>query len=52
VVLILDPDKKPYESYPVINLADCTGSQINNPVNIKAALADGDYGVRIEELAF
>jgi HD-GYP domain-containing protein (c-di-GMP phosphodiesterase class II) len=52
LVLILDPDKKPYESYPVINLADCTGSQINNPVNIKAALADGDYGVRIEELAF
>jgi putative nucleotidyltransferase with HDIG domain len=52
VVLILDPDKRPYGSYPVINLADCTHSHISNPVNIKAALADGDYGVRIEELAF
>jgi HD-GYP domain-containing protein (c-di-GMP phosphodiesterase class II) len=52
VVLILDPDKKPYGSYPIINLADYTPGHIGNPVNIKKAIADGDYGIRIEELAF
>jgi HD-GYP domain-containing protein (c-di-GMP phosphodiesterase class II) len=52
VVLILDPEKKPYGSNPVFNLADFTGGQTSNPVYIKAALADGDYGISIEELAF
>jgi HD-GYP domain-containing protein (c-di-GMP phosphodiesterase class II) len=52
VVLLLDPDKSPYGSYPIINLADYTQGHIGNPVNIKKALADGEYGIRIEELAF
>jgi hypothetical protein len=52
VVLILDPDKKPYGSNPVYNLADFTGGRVSNPVYIKAALADGEYGISIEELAF
>ncbi len=52
VVLILDPDKTPYGSYPIINLADYTHGHIGNPVNVKKALADGEYGVRIEELSF
>ena len=52
VVLILDPDKSPYGSYPIINLADYTPGHIGNSVNIKKALADGEYGVLIEELAF
>jgi HD-GYP domain-containing protein (c-di-GMP phosphodiesterase class II) len=52
VVLLLDPDKSPYGSYPLINLADYNHGHIGNPVNIKKALADGEYGIRIEELAF
>jgi HD-GYP domain-containing protein (c-di-GMP phosphodiesterase class II) len=52
VVLLLDPDKSPYGSYPIINLADHTPGNVGMQVNIKKALADGDYGIRIEELAF
>jgi HD-GYP domain-containing protein (c-di-GMP phosphodiesterase class II) len=52
VVLLLDPDKSPYGSYPIINLADYTPGQTGNQVNISKALADGEYGIRIEELAF
>ena len=52
VVLLLDPDKSPYGSYPIINLADYNQQDDGRPVNIKKALADGDYGIRIEELAF
>jgi HD-GYP domain-containing protein (c-di-GMP phosphodiesterase class II) len=52
VVLLLDPDKKPYGSMPRINLDDYTHSHTNNPVNIKTTLADGAYGIRIEEMAF
>jgi hypothetical protein len=51
-VLILDPDKSPYGSYPIINLADYAPGHIGKQVNIKKALADGEYGIRIEELAF
>jgi len=52
VVLLLDPDKSPYGSYPIINLADYTKGHIGDQINIKKALADGEYGIRIEELAF
>jgi len=52
VVLLLDPDKSPYGSYPLINLADYTQEHAGIAVNIKKALADGEYGIRIEELAF
>ena len=52
VVLLLDPDKSPYGSYPLINLADYTQKHAGSEVNIKKALADGEYGILIEELAF
>lgn len=52
VVLLLDPDKSPYGSYPIVNLADYSPGSIGEPIHIKKALADGEYGVRIEELAF
>ena len=52
VVLLLDPDKTPYGSYPLISLADYTKGHHASPVNITKALADGEYGIRIEELAF
>jgi HD-GYP domain-containing protein (c-di-GMP phosphodiesterase class II) len=52
VVLLLDRNKKPYGSYPRVNLADYSHAQLGNPVNIKTALADGAYGIWIEEMAF
>ena len=51
VVLLLDPDKSPYGSYPLINLANYTQENASSAVNIKKALADGEYGILIEELA-
>jgi HD-GYP domain-containing protein (c-di-GMP phosphodiesterase class II) len=52
VVLLLDPDKRSYGSYPVINLADPTHGHLGNPLTIKTTLADGEYGIRMEELSF
>jgi HD-GYP domain-containing protein (c-di-GMP phosphodiesterase class II) len=52
VVLLLDPDKTPYGSYPIVNLADYSNGPIGQPVTIRKALADGEYGIRVEELAF
>jgi HD-GYP domain-containing protein (c-di-GMP phosphodiesterase class II) len=52
VVLLLDPGKSPYGSYPIVNLADYTDGPLGQPVQIRKALADGEYGIRIEELAF
>lgn len=51
VILLLDPDKKPYFSYPVVSLVDYTNCHLNNPVNIKKTLADGEFGLKIEELS-
>jgi HD-GYP domain-containing protein (c-di-GMP phosphodiesterase class II) len=52
VVLILDPDKTPYGSYPIINLADYSPGHTGNPINIVKTIVDGDYDIRVEELAF
>ena len=52
VVLLLDPDKVPYNSHPIINLADDNDEHTGIPVNIKKTLADGEHDIRIEELAF
>ena len=51
VVLLLDPDKRPYGAYPVINLADPAHSHLGNPLTIRTTLADGEYGIRMEELS-
>lgn len=52
VILLLDPDKKPYVSYPVVSLVDYTSCQLNNPVNIRKALADGEFGLKMEAFSF
>jgi HD-GYP domain-containing protein (c-di-GMP phosphodiesterase class II) len=52
VVLLLDLDKKPYVSNPVVSLVDYTHRDLNNQINIKKTLADGEYGLKIEELSF
>ncbi len=52
VVLLLDLDKKPYASNPVVSLVDYTDRDLNNQINIKKALVDGEYGLKIEALSF
>jgi len=51
VVLLLDPDKNPYESYPIVNLSSYSYRNNGEPVTVKKTLADGEYGIVIEELS-
>lgn len=50
LVLILDKNKKPYGNFPVINLLHYSHDQDTPPVQIQHTLADGEYGINIEEL--
>jgi len=50
VVLLLDPDKRPYESYPLVSLVDYCHGTTNKPVDISRTLADGTYDIKMEEL--
>jgi HD-GYP domain-containing protein (c-di-GMP phosphodiesterase class II) len=49
VILLLDPDKKAYGNYAVVNMDDYHKN--NNPVSIIRTLADGEYGLIIEDLS-
>ncbi|NNG14065.1 MAG: HD-GYP domain-containing protein, partial [Gammaproteobacteria bacterium] len=49
VVLLLNPDKKPYSDYSVVRLV--SHSHNNTPVTIVRTLKDGEYGLKIEELS-
>jgi hypothetical protein len=50
VVLLLDPDKRPYESYPLVSLVDYSYGNSRKPVDISKTLADGMYDIKVEEL--
>lgn len=50
VILLLDPDKQPYGNFALINLDNY--SHNNTPVRIVKTLADGEYGIDVEELSF
>lgn len=49
VILLLDPDKQSYGTYSLASLDNYTRD--DSPVTIIKTLADGDYGVFVEELA-
>ncbi|TDY00543.1 HD-GYP domain-containing protein [Thiohalophilus thiocyanatoxydans] len=49
VILLLDPDKQPYGSFTLINLDNYNHN--GTPVRIAKTLADGEYGIDIEELS-
>jgi HD-GYP domain-containing protein (c-di-GMP phosphodiesterase class II) len=49
VILLLDANKEAYGSYPVVSLDDY--SKDNNPVTIQRTLADGEYGIKVEDLS-
>jgi len=50
VVLLLDPGKQPYESYPLVSLVDYSDVATGRPVDISKTLADGTYDINMEEL--
>lgn len=49
VILLLDPNKQPYGTYTVIGLDNYRQDDL--PVTIHKTLADGEFGLEIEELA-
>lgn len=49
VILLLDAEKQPYGSFTLINLDNYHID--NQPVRITKTLADGEYGINIEELS-
>jgi hypothetical protein len=49
IILLLDADKQPYGSFTLINLDNYNVD--NQPVRITKTLADGEYGINIEELS-
>ncbi len=50
LVLLLDPDKKPYGSNTILNLLNQTEDRNGQPLNIVSSLPDGEYGLVIDEL--
>lgn len=50
VVLLLDADKRPYGSYPLVSLVDYSHGNSDKPVNVAKTLAAGTYDVDVEEL--
>jgi HD-GYP domain-containing protein (c-di-GMP phosphodiesterase class II) len=50
VILILDADKKPYGSLPIVNLVENLTDDQDNPMYIVSSLADGTYGIDVEQL--
>ncbi len=52
VVLLLDADKNPYGSYPVVNLLKETHTYDGKPLHIVAGVAHGEYPINLEDLTF
>ncbi len=51
LILLLDADKQSYGTFPSINLLDQTHDDRGQPLHITKTLAEGEYGLDIEELS-
>ncbi len=51
VVLLLDPEKRPYGSYPIVNLVSEIQDSHGFPQHVRKTLIDGAYGLSVESLA-
>ena len=49
VILLLDTNKAPYGTYPLVNLDNYIAH--GQPVSIRRTLADGEYGIAVETLS-
>jgi HD-GYP domain-containing protein (c-di-GMP phosphodiesterase class II) len=52
IMLILDRDKQPYESYPIIDLVKETHDKDGNPLAIVRGIPDGLYKLDLSRLPF
>lgn len=52
VVLLLDTEKNPYGSYPVVNLVKETHTFNGKPLEIVKGVAYGEYPISLEDLSF
>jgi len=50
VMVVLDPDKRPYNNFPILDLIQATEDNKGNPLGISRALQPGAYGIDAKEL--
>lgn len=51
IILLLDADKNPYGSYPQVNLLEELSGRDGRPLYITRSLAEGEYGIDIDQLS-
>lgn len=51
IILLLDPDKQPYGSYPVVNLLEELTDDRGQPLYIVRSLAEGEYDINIDQIS-
>lgn len=51
IILLLDVDKKPYGSYPVVNLLEELTDQRSQPLYIVRSLAEGEYDIDVDQMS-
>lgn len=52
IMLILDKKKKPFDTYPIIDLMIETEDEAGNPLSIKNGIRDGEYEIDLSKLPF
>lgn len=51
IILLLDADKQPYGSYPVLNLLEELTDQRGQPLYIVRSLAEGEYDIDVDQIS-
>jgi len=51
IILLLDADKRPYGSYPVVNLLEELTDQRGQPLYIVRSLAEGEYDIDVDRIS-
>lgn len=51
LILLLDPDKNPYGSYPVVNLLEELSDQHGQPLYIVRSVAEGEHDIRVDQIS-
>jgi len=51
IILLLDSDKKPYGSFPVVNLLEELSDQRGQPLYIIRSVAEGEFDIDIDEIS-
>jgi hypothetical protein len=51
IILLLDADKRPYGSYPVVNLLEELTDQRGQPLYVVRSLAEGEYDIDVDRIS-